>query len=131
VTVSSFDCVTRSVPRTLMTATSHRQPLSHKVVSSTPRHAILTHSDLYCKSNYYVRCHINRTALKNLHSTYLHCICQGLWCLTPFSTIIQLCHCGQFYWLRILHIQLNLSYVTFQWNSEIWSHKRGGCLIQI
>jgi hypothetical protein len=28
-------------------------------------------------------------------------------------------------------IQLNLSYVTFQGNSEIWSHKTGGHLIQV
>jgi hypothetical protein len=29
------------------------------------------------------------------------------------------------------HIQSNLSYVTFQGNSEIWSHKTGGRLIQV
>ena len=28
-------------------------------------------------------------------------------------------------------IQSNLSYVTFQGNSEIWSHKKGGRLIQV
>ena len=28
-------------------------------------------------------------------------------------------------------IQSNLSYVTFQGNSEIWSHKTGGHLIQV
>ena len=30
-----------------------------------------------------------------------------------------------------LYIQPNLSYVTFQRNSEIWSYKTGGHLIQI
>jgi hypothetical protein len=29
------------------------------------------------------------------------------------------------------YIQSNLSYVTFQRNSEIWSHKAGGRLIQV
>jgi hypothetical protein len=28
-------------------------------------------------------------------------------------------------------IQSNLTYVTFQGNSEIWSHKTGGRLIQV
>jgi hypothetical protein len=28
-------------------------------------------------------------------------------------------------------LQSNLSYVTFQRNSEIWSHKTGGRLIQV
>jgi hypothetical protein len=32
---------------------------------------------------------------------------------------------------HILPIQSNLSYVTFQWNSEIWSHKTGGHLIKV
>jgi hypothetical protein len=30
-----------------------------------------------------------------------------------------------------VHIQSNLSSLTFQGNSEIWSHKTGGCLIQV
>jgi len=29
------------------------------------------------------------------------------------------------------NVQSNLSYVTFQGNSEIWSHKTGGHLIQV
>jgi hypothetical protein len=31
----------------------------------------------------------------------------------------------------ILDVLSNLSYVIFQGNSEIWSHKTGGCLIQV
>jgi hypothetical protein len=31
----------------------------------------------------------------------------------------------------ISNIQSNLSYVTSQWNSEIWSHKTGDHLIQV
>ena len=31
----------------------------------------------------------------------------------------------------ILDVLSNLSYVTFQGNREIWSHKTGGCLIQV
>jgi len=34
-------------------------------------------------------------------------------------------------YLIAIYIQLNLSYVTFQGNSEIWSHKTGGRLIQV
>ena len=30
-----------------------------------------------------------------------------------------------------IYLQSNLSYVTFQGNSEIWSHKTGGHLIQV
>jgi hypothetical protein len=30
-----------------------------------------------------------------------------------------------------LDIQSNMSYVTFQGNSEIWSHKTGGRLIEV
>ena len=33
--------------------------------------------------------------------------------------------------LAYFHIQSNLSYVTFQGNSEIWSNKTGGRLIQV
>jgi len=33
--------------------------------------------------------------------------------------------------MKILAIQSNLPYVTFQGNSEIWSHKKGGRLIQV
>jgi hypothetical protein len=31
----------------------------------------------------------------------------------------------------VAQIHSNLSYVTFQGNSEIWSHKAGGHLIQV
>jgi hypothetical protein len=34
-----------------------------------------------------------------------------------------------FFWPKC-KMQSNLSYVTFQGNSEIWSHRTGGCLIQ-
>jgi hypothetical protein len=33
--------------------------------------------------------------------------------------------------IRRNHAQSNLSYEIFQGNSEIWSHKTGGCLIQV
>ena len=33
--------------------------------------------------------------------------------------------------LQTLQIQSNLSYVTFQGNNEIGSHKTGDCLIQV
>ena len=32
---------------------------------------------------------------------------------------------------QLIYIQSYMSYVTFQMNSEIWSHKAGGCLIQV
>jgi len=35
------------------------------------------------------------------------------------------------FFLAILYIQSNLSNVTLQGNIEIWSHKTGGCLIQV
>jgi len=31
----------------------------------------------------------------------------------------------------ILYLQSDLSYMTFQWNNEIYSHKTGGHLIQV
>ena len=31
----------------------------------------------------------------------------------------------------VQYVQSNMSYVTFQGNSEIWSHKTGGRLIQV
>ena len=34
-----------------------------------------------------------------------------------------------FFWPKC-KMQSNLSYVTFQGNSEIWLHRTGGCLIQ-
>jgi hypothetical protein len=33
--------------------------------------------------------------------------------------------------LLVIRGKEDLSYVTFQGNSEIWSHKTGGCLIQV
>ena len=33
--------------------------------------------------------------------------------------------------IRRNHVLSDLSYETFQGNSEIWSHKTGGCLIQV
>jgi hypothetical protein len=38
---------------------------------------------------------------------------------------------GEYIFFYLNQIQSNLSYVTFQGNSEIWSHKTGGPLIQI
>ena len=40
------------------------------------------------------------------------------------------------FWWAIVNFPMilymsNLSYVTFQWNSEIWSHKTGGLLIKV
>jgi len=41
-------------------------------------------------------------------------------------------------WIKIMAIrhwkiwlQSNLPYVIFQGNSDVWSHKAGGCLIQV
>ena len=43
-------------------------------------------------------------------------------------TINKLKFCSKY---NNFYLQLNLSYVTFQEESEIWSHKTGGRLIQV
>ena len=66
------------------------------------------------------------------HRNFLLCIASLLF----WQEYQNIC-CHQFVqwqtFIRMLHdnVQSNLSYVTLQGNSEIWSHKTGGRLIQV